>query len=106
MDWIMLIIAGLMEVSFAFCLGKTKLATGTELAFWWIGFGLALTASMWLLSIATRTIPIGTAYPVWTGIGAIGTVIVGIIFFNEPATFWRLFYITTLILSVIGLKMI
>jgi len=61
---------------------------------------------MVLLAKATETLPIGTAYPVWTGIGAVGTVLVGIFFFNEPATFWRLFFITTLITSVIGLKMI
>ena len=61
---------------------------------------------MVLLAKATETLPIGTAYPVWTGIGAVGTVLVGILFFNEPATFWRLFFITTLITSVIGLKMI
>lgn len=59
---------------------------------------------MVLLSKSVQTIPIGTAYPVWTGIGAVGTVIVGILFFNEPATFWRLFFITTLILSIVGLK--
>ena len=60
---------------------------------------------MVLLAKAVHTIPIGTAYPVWTGIGAVGTVVVGIIFFKEPATFWRLFFITTLIASIVGLKM-
>lgn len=49
---------------------------------------------------------LSTVYPVWTGIGAVGTVIVGIIFFNEPANFWRLFFISTLIISIIGLKLI
>ncbi len=61
---------------------------------------------MVLLSKSVQTIPIGTAYPVWTGIGAVGTVIVGILFFNEPATFWRLFFITTLIISIVGLKFV
>lgn len=60
---------------------------------------------MVLLAKAVHTIPIGTAYPVWTGIGAVGTVVAGIIFFKEPATFWRLFFITTLIISIIGLKL-
>ena len=59
---------------------------------------------MGLLARVTQTMPIGTAYPVWTGIGAVGTVLVGIVFFNEPATFWRLFFITTLIVSIVGLK--
>ena len=61
---------------------------------------------MILLSMAVRTLPIGTAYPVWTGIGAVGTVILGIVFFNEPVTFMRLFFIATLIASVIGLKIV
>jgi quaternary ammonium compound-resistance protein SugE len=59
---------------------------------------------MTLLAKVTQTMPIGTVYPVWTGIGAVGTVILGIVVFNEPATFWRLFFITTLIISVVGLK--
>lgn len=62
--------------------------------------------SMVLLAKATETLPIGTAYPVWTGIGAVGTVLVGIFIFHEPATFWRLFFITTLIASIVGLKMV
>ena len=60
---------------------------------------------MYLMARASRTIPLGTVYPVWTGIGAVGAVIVGILFFNEPATFRRIFFITTLIVSIIGLKM-
>ena len=61
---------------------------------------------MTLLAKATQSLPVGTAYPVWTGIGAVGTVLVGIFFFNEPTTFWRLFFITTLIISIVGLKML
>lgn len=57
-------------------------------------------------STAAERLPIGTVYPVWTGIGAVGAVIVGIVFFHEPATFWRIFFITTLILSIIGLKVL
>jgi quaternary ammonium compound-resistance protein SugE len=56
------------------------------------------------LAKATQAIPLGTAYPVWTGIGAVGAVLVGILIFREPATFWRLFFLTTLIGSIIGLK--
>ena len=59
---------------------------------------------MGLLMKATETLPLGTAYAVWTGIGAVGTVIVGIVVFKDPATFWRVFFITTLIGSIIGLK--
>lgn len=106
MSWIILIFAGLMEVAFTFCLGKTKTATGTEAAYWWIGFLAALALSMFLMAKAAEKLPIGTVYPVWTGIGAVGAVLIGIIFFNEPATFWRIFFITTLILSIIGLKVL
>ena len=106
MNWIILILAGLMEVGFTFCLGKTKTATGHDLIWWWFGFLVALSLSMFLMAKAAEKLPIGTVYPVWTGIGAVGAVIVGIVFFNEPATFWRIFFITTLILSIIGLKVL
>ena len=104
MNWITLIIAGLMEVAFTFCLGKTKTASAPGLYYWWAGFLVALTLSMYLMARAARTIPLGTVYPVWTG--AVGAVIVGIVFFNEPVTFWRIFFITTLIISIVGLKML
>ena len=67
---------------------------------------MCLTISMLLLIKATKTLPIGTAYAVWTGIGAVGTVLIGILFFKEPADFWRLFFITTLIISIVGLKFV
>ena len=105
MIWVILIIAGLCETGFAFCLGKMKGLTGLEHWLWGAGFLLFLTASMLLLAKAVQTIPIGTAYPVWTGIGAVGTVAVGIIFFHEPVTFARIFFICTLIASIVGLKM-
>ncbi|MEZ0183979.1 multidrug efflux SMR transporter [Flavobacterium oncorhynchi] len=104
MNWIVLIIAGLFEVAFATCLGKAKESTGNEMYLWYTGFLISLTISMVLLIKATQTLPIGTAYAVWTGIGAVGTVLVGILVFKDPANFWRLFFITTLIGSIIGLK--
>ena len=104
MNWILLIIAGLFEVGFASCLGKARETSGTETVWWLVGFGLSLTISMGLLYKASLTIPIGTAYAVWTGIGAAGTVIMGIIFFREPVDFWRLVFTTTLLMSVIGLR--
>ena len=79
MNWIILIIAGLFEVGFTFCLGKIKGATGTDFYLWGTGFVISVTLSMYLLAKATQTLPIGTAYPVWTGIGAVGTVLVGIL---------------------------
>lgn len=104
MNWIILIIAGCFEVAFAFCLGKAKETSGNEMYLWYGGFLVALTLSMVLLVKATQTLPIGTAYAVWTGIGAVGTVLVGILVFKEPATFWRIFFLTTLIGSIVGLK--
>ena len=106
MSWIILIIAGLFEVAFAFCLGKAKGASGNEMYLWYGGFVITLVISMGLLMKAIESLPIATAYAVWTGIGAVGTVLLGILVFKEPATFWRLFFISTLIGSIIGLKMV
>lgn len=106
MNWIILIIAGLFEVGFTTCLGKAKAATGTTAAWWITGFFISLSISMLLLYKASQTLPMGTAYAVWTGIGAAGTVIIGILFFKEPAEFWRLFFIVTLIASIAGLKFV
>lgn len=106
MDWLLLIVAGMCETGFAFCLGKGNVETGNKAAMWYVAFALLCLLSMVLLTKATKTIPLGTAYPVWTGIGAVGTVIVGILVFKEPASFWRLFFIFTLIASVVGLKIV
>ncbi len=104
MNWIILITAGLFEVAFAFCLGKAKESTGNEMQLWYTGFFITLSISMGLLMKATQTLPIGTAYAVWTGIGAAGTVLIGILVFKEPATFLRIFFLVTLIASIVGLK--
>ena len=106
MSWLTLIVAGLFEVGFTFCMGKARSANGIEFYLWGLGFIVSLALSMILLDKATQSIPMGTAYPVWTGIGAVGTVIMGILFFNEPVTFLRLFFIATLIVSIIGLKLV
>lgn len=106
MNWIILIIAGLFEVGFATCLAKAKETEGTTSTFWMIGFFISLATSMFLLYKATQTLPIGTAYAVWTGIGAVGTVLVGMLFFKEPTDFWRLFFLSTLIASIVGLKVV
>ena len=105
MNWLILIIAGLFEVGFATCLGKAREA-GNNTVGWMIGFFVCLSISMILLYKATQVLPIGTAYAVWTGIGAVGTVLVGILIFKEPATFWRIFFLSTLIASIIGLKFV
>jgi len=106
MNWIILIIAGLFEVGFASCLAKAKDTSGQTSTLWFVGFLLCLTISMVLLYKASQTLPIGTAYAVWTGVGAAGTVLVGIFIFKEPAEFWRIFFLATLISSIIGLKLV
>jgi len=106
MNWILLIVAGLFETSFALCLGKAKEAQGSNYWFWMSGFLICLVISMVLLYCASKTLPIGTAYAVWTGIGAVGTVLAGIFIFDEPATFWRIFFLSTLLFSLVGLKMV
>ena len=106
MNWIILIIAGFFESGFAFCLGKMKGLSGTAWTLWGIGFLLCLTLSMVLLAKAVQTLPISIAYPVWTGIGAVGTVVLGIVCFREPATLPKLFFTFTLIASIVGLKMV
>ena len=96
----------MFEVSFTFCLGKAKMSSGGDMYWWYAGFFASLVISMLLLLKATQNLPIGTAYAVWTGIGAVGTVLIGILVFKEPATLLRLIFITTLICSIIGLKVV
>lgn len=106
MNWFLLIIAGLFEVGFATCLGKARESSGNTAVLWMMGFFVCLTVSMSLLYKVTQSLPIGTAYAVWTGIGAFGTVLIGIFLFKEPVHFWRLFFLFTLIVSIIGLKFV
>lgn len=106
MSWLLLVIAGLFEVGFASCLGKAREASGSSSLYWYGGFLVCLTISMYLLILATKELPIGTAYAVWTGIGAVGSVLVGIFVFHEPTDFWRLFFIALLVLSIVGLKIV
>ena len=106
MSWIYLIIGGLFEVGFTTCLGKAKETSGTASVLWLAGFFACLSFSMYLLYKATLTLPIGTAYAVWTGIGAVGTALIGIFLFKEPAEFWRIFFLFTLIASIVGLKVV
>lgn len=106
MNWFLLIIAGLCEMAFAICLGKAHGASGISATLWYSCFVAFLIVSMLLLVKVTQTLPIGTAYAVWTGIGAVGTALAGIVFFKEPVSFSRLFFISTLIASTVGLKLV
>ena len=101
MPWLLLVLAGLLEVCWAVGLkytdGFTRLWPSLLVL-------LAIAASMWLLAIAARSLPIGTAYAVWVGIGALGTAILGIAILREPATTPRLVFLALLLTSIIGLK--
>lgn len=103
MAWLFLVIAGLMEIVWATALkfsnGFTRLVPTV----------IALTtawASFWFLSMAIRKIPLGTAYAVWVGIGALGVAIVGMVWFKESRDFWRLFFIGLIVVGVVGLKLV
>ena len=105
MAWLFLISGGFFETLFAFCLNKA--GGDTHRILWFSGFVLSVSVSMFLLYLSMKGehgIPMGTAYAVWTGIGAAGAVITGIFILHEPAHFMRLFFLCTLIASVIGLK--
>ncbi|MDR2914633.1 MAG: multidrug efflux SMR transporter [Tannerella sp.] len=106
MAWIFLILGGCFEVGFTTCLGKVKTSMGFEMWLWLLGFLISCSLSMYLLYKASQTLPMGTAYAVWAGVGAVGTALVGIFIFKEPATFWRLFFVFTLIASIVGLKFV
>jgi len=103
MAWTYLLIAGLLEIVWAIGLkyteGFTKLVPS-------LVTGVALVASMVFLALALRAIPVGTGYAIWTGIGAVGTAILGIILFAEPATLARLGCIGLIVAGIVGLKLV
>lgn len=101
MSWAYLVLAGLFEIGFASTL---KLTEGFTKLWPTLVFAVCILLSFTFLEKALKDIPIGTAYAVWTGIGAAGTAIIGILVYKEPATALRLFFIVTLIGSIIGLK--
>lgn len=108
-NWILLIIGGLFETGFAVSLGKAQETSGKDFWMWMVSFAICVSLSMFLLFKAMggeQAIPVGTAYAVWGAIGAIGTVISGIFFFNEAVSFWRVFFLVTLIISVVGLQVV
>ena len=106
MNWFLLVVSGCIELVFTFCLSKVSKTVGLEKGLWCIGTASAIALSLYLITKVLKTLPIGTAYAVWTGIGAVGTVLMGILFFKEPVSFGRLFFIFTLIISIIGLKVV
>ncbi len=102
MDWLTLTIAGLLEVVWAVGL---KYSEGFTRLWPSVGTVVAMVLSVVLLSIAMRSLPMGTAYAVWVGIGAVGTVIMGIFLFNEPTSAMRLISVAMIIIGIVGLKL-
>lgn len=102
MAWALLILGGCFEVGFTTCL---RFVDGFRNMPWSLGFLASVSLSMGLLEVASQSIPLGTAYAVWSGIGAIGTVIVGIFFFGEAATTVRILLILGVIACIAGLKL-
>lgn len=102
MAWVWLIIGGVFEVGFTTCL---RYADGFRNIPWTLGFLLSVTLSMGFLELASRSIPMGTAYAIWTGIGAIGTVVIGMVWFAEPATPLRVVLIFAIVACIAGLKL-
>ncbi len=103
MGWLYLLLAGAFELGFTTSLKMSEAFTRVWPSVMVLIFG---TISLWLLSRALLTIPLGTAYAIWTGIGVLGTVIIGILFFNEPVSTARIMLLSLLIGSIVGLKFV
>lgn len=102
MAWVVLFIAGLLEIAWAVGL---KYTDGFTRLWPSIAAGVAVVGSMGLLAVAVRTLPLGTAYAVWTGIGTVGTAVLGIRLFQEPTSVIRLVCITLIVAGIVGLKL-
>ncbi len=102
MPWVILVVASLFEVGWAIGLKYTEGFTRLWPSVW---TALAMVVSLWLLSIAMKELPVGTAYSVWVGVGAVGTVILGILLLDEPASAARLFSVALIIAGIIGIKL-
>jgi quaternary ammonium compound-resistance protein SugE len=103
MDWVILVLAGLFEVGWAIGLKYTEGFTRLWPTLWTVS---AMLISLWLLGIAMKSLPVGTAYSVWVGVGAVGTVILGIVLLGEPANAARLISVALIIAGIIGLKLV
>ena len=105
MAWILLIIAGLFEIGWP--LGFKLASMHSKYFIWFIGLSiLSMGLSGYFLYLAQKSIPIGTAYVIWTGIGAIGTVLLGILFFHDSANIFRLLILSLILIGIVGLKLV
>lgn len=103
MSWFYLIIAGLFEMGWPLGFKLASTYEKYNVLFIMIAV-ISMALSGIFLYMAQKTIPIGTAYVIWTGVGAVGTLLIGIFFFGDSATFWRIFFISMIIIGIIGLK--
>ena len=105
MAWILLIIAGLFEIGWP--LGFKLASMHSKYFIWFIGLSiLSMGLSGYFLYLAQKSIPIGTAYVIWTGIGALGTVLLGILFFHDSANIFRLLFLSLILIGIVGLKLV
>ena len=105
MAWILLIKAGLFEIGWP--LGFKLASMHSKYFIWFIGLSiLSMGLSGYFLYLAQKSIPIGTAYVIWTGIGAIGTVLLGILFFHDSANIFRLLFLSLILIGIVGLKLV
>lgn len=105
MAWNLLIIAGLFEIGWP--LGFKLASMHSKYFIWFIGLSiLSMGLSGYFLYLAQKSIPIGTAYVIWTGIGAIGTVLLGILFFHDSANIFRLLFLSLILIGIVGLKLV
>ena len=103
MSWVYLFLAGILEVAWVVALkmsdGFTKIVPSAVMV-------VTIVSSFVLLNLAIRSLPMGVAYAIWTGMGAAGAVIMGIILFKEPCTFWHLFFLSMIIIGLVGIKFV
>ena len=102
MPWFYLFLAGCFEMCWAVGM---KLSHGFSHLGWAAFTAVTMALSVWLLALAMRSLPLGTSYAVWTGIGAVGTTVLGIVFFKEPADIWRIVSIMLIVAGIVGLKL-
>lgn len=100
--WLYLVLGGLFEIAWAIAMKYSEGFTRTWPTVWMV---IAMAISLWLLGLAMKTLPVGTSYAVWVGIGAVGTAILGIVLFDEPAHAARLASITLIVAGIVGLKL-
>lgn len=106
MNWVYLIIAGIFEIGWPLGMKFSQVTSIAWMKHFWLAFAvLTMAASGYFLYLAQRNIPIGTAYAVWTGIGATGAFVAGIIFFRDEVNFWRVFFVFLIVVSIIGLRL-